>query len=47
MSPQTCNYDQSLVVTDTKTPLKFQVLILGVERSKEEEEEKYEEFCTS
>ena len=25
---QTCNYDQSLVVTDTNTPTKFQVLIL-------------------
>ena len=25
---QTCNYDQSLVVTDTKTPTKFQVMIM-------------------
>ena len=25
---QTCNYDHSLVVTDTNTPTKYQVLIL-------------------
>ena len=25
---QTCNYDHSLVVTDTNTPTKFQVVIL-------------------
>ena len=39
---QTCNYDQSLVVMDTNTPTKFQ-LLMGVEREEEEEEEEEHE----
>ena len=36
---QTCNYDQSLVVTDTNTLTSF---VMGVQREKEEEE--HEQF---